>query len=211
MSATPCAAHAVHGRRRSRRTSAIWSGPGSTVRRASSASTSKGATSSTSSRATSRVSPSSSAGRRRLPCSSASRACCGGCTTHRHRSCPPTMRAGSAKTCVVELPADLPPEPPADIVSHFDVTPQNVVFRAGEPAALIDFDLTRPGTRLRDVVNTATHWVPLGRRPTGILHSRRATRPPDWRRSSTRTASTTQDGLHSARPRSSARRGAGTE
>jgi hypothetical protein len=26
---------------------------------------------------------------------------------------------------------------------------------------LIDFDLTRPGTRLRDVVNTATWWVPL--------------------------------------------------
>jgi hypothetical protein len=61
----------------------------------------------------------------------------------------------------VELPADLPPEPPADVVSHFDVTPQNVVFRAGEPAALIDFDLTRPGTRLRDVVNTAMYWVPL--------------------------------------------------
>jgi hypothetical protein len=61
----------------------------------------------------------------------------------------------------VELPADLPPEPRADVVSHFDVTPQNVVFRAGEPSALIDFDLTRPGTRLRDVVNTAMYWVPL--------------------------------------------------
>jgi hypothetical protein len=61
----------------------------------------------------------------------------------------------------VELPADLPPEPPADVVSHFDVTPQNVVFRNGEPVALIDFDLTRPGSRLRDVVNTAMWWVPL--------------------------------------------------
>jgi Ser/Thr protein kinase RdoA (MazF antagonist) len=55
----------------------------------------------------------------------------------------------------------VPPEPPADGVSHFDVTPQNVVFRAGEPVALIDFDLTRPGSRLRDAVNTAMWWAPL--------------------------------------------------
>jgi hypothetical protein len=61
----------------------------------------------------------------------------------------------------VDLPADLPPEPPADVIGHFDVTPQNVVFRSGEPVALIDFDLTRPGSRLRDVVNTAMWWVPL--------------------------------------------------
>lgn len=61
----------------------------------------------------------------------------------------------------VELPPDLPPEPTPDIVSHFDVTPQNVVFRAGSPVALIDFDLTRAGSRLRDVVNTAMWWVPL--------------------------------------------------
>jgi phosphotransferase family enzyme len=61
----------------------------------------------------------------------------------------------------VDLPADLPPEPPVDVVSHFDVTPQNVIFRAGEPVALIDFDLTRLGSRLRDVVNTAMWWVPL--------------------------------------------------
>jgi hypothetical protein len=61
----------------------------------------------------------------------------------------------------IELPTDLPEEPPVDVVSHFDVTPQNVVFRDGEPAALIDFDLTRPGAKLRDVVNTATYWVQL--------------------------------------------------
>jgi hypothetical protein len=61
----------------------------------------------------------------------------------------------------VDLPADVPPRPKPDIVSHFDVTPQNVVFRAGEPVGLIDFDLTRPGSRLADVVNTAMWWVPL--------------------------------------------------
>jgi hypothetical protein len=61
----------------------------------------------------------------------------------------------------VDFPADLPPEPPVDVIGHFDVTPQNVVFRAGAPVALIDFDLTRPGSRLRDAVNTAMWWVPL--------------------------------------------------
>ena len=61
----------------------------------------------------------------------------------------------------VELPVEVPPAPRPEIVSHFDVTPQNVVFRSGEPVALIDFDLTRPGTRLQDVINTAMWWVPL--------------------------------------------------
>jgi len=48
-----------------------------------------------------------------------------------------------------------------DLVTHSDVTPQNVVFREGRPVAIIDYDLTRPTTRLLDVVNTAMHWVPL--------------------------------------------------
>ena len=61
----------------------------------------------------------------------------------------------------VHMPADVRPEPPSDVISHFDVTPQNVVFRDGEPIGLIDFDLTRPGSRLVDVVNTAMWWVPL--------------------------------------------------
>ena len=74
---------------------------------------------------------------------------------------PPPDACWFGDDIAVELPADLPPEPPVDVVSHFDVTPQNVVFRAGEPVALIDFDLARPGSRLRDVVNTAMWWVPL--------------------------------------------------
>lgn len=61
----------------------------------------------------------------------------------------------------VDMPADLRSGPPFDIISHFDVTPQNVVFREGKPIGLIDFDLTRPGSRLGDVVNTAMWWVPL--------------------------------------------------
>ncbi len=61
----------------------------------------------------------------------------------------------------VDLPAELVAEPRPELVSHFDVTPQNVVFRDGVPVALIDFDLTRPGTRVRDVANAAMYWVPL--------------------------------------------------
>lgn len=64
-----------------------------------------------------------------------------------------------------DLVVDLPPaavvDEPPELVSHCDVTPQNVVFRGGRPVALIDFDLTRPTTRLLDVLNTALHWVPL--------------------------------------------------
>lgn len=63
----------------------------------------------------------------------------------------------------IDLPAGLPPVPAFDVISHFDVTPQNVVFRARahSPVAVIDFDQTRPGCRMLDVINTAMWWVPL--------------------------------------------------
>lgn len=48
-----------------------------------------------------------------------------------------------------------------EVVGHCDVTPENVVFRAGVPAALIDFDLARPTTRLFDVVTALRHWGPI--------------------------------------------------
>lgn len=66
------------------------------------------------------------------------------------------------------VPVDLPaPEPTPQLVSHLDVTPQNVVVRAGEAVALLDFDLAGPTTRLTDVYNTAMHWVPL-RHPADV-------------------------------------------
>ncbi len=48
-----------------------------------------------------------------------------------------------------------------ELVSHQDYCPGNVVFRDGLPAALIDFDLARPTTRVADVVNALHWWVPL--------------------------------------------------
>jgi hypothetical protein len=75
---------------------------------------------------------------------------------------PPPGEPWFGSDATVELPAELAdlvgvPE----LVSHCDVTPQNVVFRGGEPVALIDFDLARPIRRVLDVLNTAMWWVPL--------------------------------------------------
>jgi aminoglycoside phosphotransferase (APT) family kinase protein len=48
-----------------------------------------------------------------------------------------------------------------ELVSHRDYCPGNVVFRDGLPAALIDFDLARPTTRLYDIANALYWWAPL--------------------------------------------------
>jgi hypothetical protein len=59
-------------------------------------------------------------------------------------------------------PVALPPLFDApELVSHQDYCPGNVVFRAGLPAAFIDFDLARPTTRVADCVNALYWWVPL--------------------------------------------------
>lgn len=55
----------------------------------------------------------------------------------------------------------LPPDPAPELVSHNDVTPQNVVVRDNRAVGLIDFDLAGPTTLLLDAYNTAMHWVPL--------------------------------------------------
>jgi len=47
------------------------------------------------------------------------------------------------------------------IIRHGDLWPSNVVFRAGAPVALIDWDVAQPGTRLDDLVSAAKHWIPL--------------------------------------------------
>lgn len=48
-----------------------------------------------------------------------------------------------------------------ELVAHQDYCPGNVVFRHGLPAALIDFDLARPTTRVTDAVNALYWWAPL--------------------------------------------------
>jgi aminoglycoside phosphotransferase (APT) family kinase protein len=53
------------------------------------------------------------------------------------------------------------PDPDAELVSHRDYCPGNVVFRDGLPAALIDFDLAKPTTRLYDLANALWWWAPM--------------------------------------------------
>jgi Phosphotransferase enzyme family len=48
-----------------------------------------------------------------------------------------------------------------ELVTHCDYYPGNVVFRDGLPAALIDFDLAHPTTRLYDLANALWYWAPF--------------------------------------------------
>ncbi|MFF4345323.1 phosphotransferase [Kitasatospora sp. NPDC001540] len=47
------------------------------------------------------------------------------------------------------------------LLCHNDVCAENVVFRSGEAAALIDFDFAAPGRPLWDVALAARYWVPV--------------------------------------------------
>ena len=48
-----------------------------------------------------------------------------------------------------------------ELVTHRDYCPGNVVFRAGLPVALIDFDLAMPTTRVYDIANALWYWAPF--------------------------------------------------
>jgi hypothetical protein len=79
----------------------------------------------------------------------------------------------------VDLPDHSPPPP--ELISHCDVTQQNVVVREGRAVGLVDFDMAGPATRLLDVVNTAMWWVPL-RHPEDLApHWRSLDAPPRLR------------------------------
>jgi hypothetical protein len=69
-----------------------------------------------------------------------------------------------------EEPAEKPVEPPGmpaapayppELIGHVDITPENVVFRAGRAYALIDFDLAKPATRADEMFNVLLWWAPL--------------------------------------------------
>ncbi|MFN2591575.1 MAG: phosphotransferase enzyme family protein, partial [Candidatus Dormibacteria bacterium] len=67
--------------------------------------------------------------------------------------------AGAIWGSLPGTPVPLPAAP--ELVGHADYCPGNVVFRDGLPAALIDFVLARPTTRLAEVGNALRYWVPL--------------------------------------------------
>lgn len=62
-----------------------------------------------------------------------------------------------------EEPAGLPPGPDVEpeLAGHLDITQENLVFRSGAAAALIDFDLARPAGRVDELYNAMLYWAPL--------------------------------------------------
>lgn len=80
-----------------------------------------------------------------------------------------------------------PPEPgnwayrhpdPADcdVIGHSDVAPYNMVFTAGRPTGLFDFDLAGPAPRLRDLAYLAYWLVPLSFGQTDMAKAAQADR-----------------------------------
>ncbi|GHJ41013.1 trifolitoxin immunity domain-containing protein [Streptomyces sp. TS71-3] len=72
-------------------------------------------------------------------------------------------------------PRDLADPEGGTMLCHNDVCLENVVFRDGRAAAVIDFDQVAPGRPLWDVAMTARYWVPMldpvsaaGFYPTGL-------------------------------------------
>ena len=55
----------------------------------------------------------------------------------------------------------VPVRQPVETICHHDLSPSNVVFRAGVPVALIDWEAAAPGPRAQDLGFAAWRWVPF--------------------------------------------------
>jgi hypothetical protein len=53
------------------------------------------------------------------------------------------------------------PEDGDEVIGHGDLYWTNVILREGLPAALIDWELARPMTRVLEVALAATYWAPI--------------------------------------------------
>jgi hypothetical protein len=75
------------------------------------------------------------------------------------------LRAFHDATATFATPADAvwqwPAHAPVEVVCHNDFAPYNLMFEAGEPTGVIDFDLASPGPRVWDMAYTAYRFVPL--------------------------------------------------
>jgi hypothetical protein len=63
-----------------------------------------------------------------------------------------------------------------EIACHNDLSPCNTVFRAGRPAALIDFDAAAPGSRAHDLGYAAWLWLDIGNAERSGAEQRRRLR-----------------------------------
>lgn len=65
-----------------------------------------------------------------------------------------------------------------EIICHNDWVPGNALFREHRLAVMLDWDMAGPGTRLWDIANSASFWVPLfsAARPLGIEEQARRVR-----------------------------------
>jgi hypothetical protein len=54
-----------------------------------------------------------------------------------------------------------PAHEPVEVICHNDFAPYNLMFEAGEPTGVIDFDVASPGPRVWDIAYTAYRFVPL--------------------------------------------------
>jgi aminoglycoside phosphotransferase (APT) family kinase protein len=61
----------------------------------------------------------------------------------------------------------------AEVACHNDLSPDNTVYRAGTPVALIDWDNAAPGTRLADVAYAAWLYLDLTRASLPVAAQRR--------------------------------------